>query len=708
MPSISTDPARWLARCRENARALGHRRLLIIEGESEAAGTRAAQLWQAADDERCLWVGTGAPDPDRQTDGTRARLWLGQELDLLVWNIHDGLHPDGFAALSGTVVAGGLLVVVAPALGRWGEFADPDYDRAGLHHLPYHHFLARLSRCFATAPQVLRMTADADWPAIAAAQAGAAWQRPEPGLPTPEQAGLIDAVRRVVTGHRRRPLVISADRGRGKSAALGMAAAALIAEGRERILVTAPHRESAETLFRHAREAGLDEGPALGFVPPDVLLREAPPCDLLIVDEAAAIPPALLSRMLARYARIVFATTLHGYEGTGRGFLLRFAATLDREAPRWRRMTPRHPVRWAPDDPLEALINEAFLLDAEAGQPPRTADIEYLPWPGELRAADEERLRQAYGLLVEAHYRTTPGDLRPLLDDPDLHCWLALADGVVVGVVTVMAEGALDPALGEVVFRGERRLRGHLLAQSLANHGGDPEAPSRRYGRIVRIAVHPDRRRQGIARRLVELAGAAGQTKDWDVLGTSFSLEPGILAFWRHCGLEVLRLGLQHQTSTGAHSIMLGRGLTDAGRDLVTRHGRRFAQYWPQLLTTVFATLGPELVWQLSADLPPPAGIDVDDRREIRGFVDGYRLLDLSLWPLRKLTLWALTRPGAVDGPGAEPWTPDDITLWVAVVLQQQGWEPLREAGLIRGRRDGEQRLRILAGRLLSAAGDSR
>jgi len=422
-------------------------------------------------------------------------------------------------------------------------------------------------------------------------------------------------------------------------------------------------------------------------VPPDVLLRESPPCGLLIVDEAAAIPPALLTRMLVRYARIVFATTLHGYEGTGRGFLLRFGTTLDREAPRWRRMTPQRPVRWAPDDPLEALINEVFLLDAEAGRPPETAGLEYLHWPAKVRAADESRLRQAYGLLVEAHYRTTPGDLRPLLDDPDLHCWLALADGVVVGVITVVAEGALDPALGEVVFRGERRLRGHLLAQSLANHGGDPEAPTRRYGRIVRIAVHPERRRQGIARHLVHLAAAAGRELDWDVLGTSFSLEPGILAFWRHCGLDLLRLGLQHQTSTGAHSVMLGQGLTDAGRALVARHGRRFAQYWPQLLTTVFAALEAELVWQLSADLPPPAGIDDDDRREIHAFVDGYRLLELSLWPLRRLTLWALARPGAVDGPGAEPWDGADKALWVAVVLQQQGWE----------------RLRSLAGRLLAA-----
>jgi tRNA(Met) cytidine acetyltransferase len=181
----------------------------------------------------------------------------------------------------------------------------------------------------------------------------------------------IEAVEHVATGHRRRPLVLTSDRGRGKSAALGIGAAHLMRRGIERIIVTAPRPDSAEQLFRHASRLlpgarsgryslSTDEA-HLVFVAPDELVQTHPPADLLLVDEAAAIPTPMLERMLAQYSRIVFSTTVHGYEGTGRGFAVRFQQVLDHQTPGWRALRLHQPIRWAAQDPLERFVFRALL-----------------------------------------------------------------------------------------------------------------------------------------------------------------------------------------------------------------------------------------------------------------------------------------------------------------------------------------------------------
>lgn len=48
----------------------------------------------------------------------------------------------------------------------------------------------------------------------------------------------------------------------------------------------------------------------------------------LIVDEAAAIPGPLLRQLVTRFPRTLLTTTVQGYEGTGRGFLLKFCASF--------------------------------------------------------------------------------------------------------------------------------------------------------------------------------------------------------------------------------------------------------------------------------------------------------------------------------------------------------------------------------------------
>jgi len=237
---------------------------------------------------------------------------------------------------------------------------------------------------------------------------------------------------------------------------------------------------------------------AVHFRAPDELLRNPPDLDLLLVDEAATLPVPMLAALVARWPRMALATTVHGYEGTGRGFDLRFRAILDRDHPGWQQVELTTPIRWAPDDPLEALMNRLLCLDADLPEPVAgDREAVYEPIDRERLLADEVLLSGIMGLLVSAHYQTSPDDLRQLMDDPDTELHVLMVDGQPAAVAWVLHEGRLDEALAREVWLGRRRPRGCLMAQFLAFQGvtrtrlacitpGLPESPS--IPRIVAVA----------------------------------------------------------------------------------------------------------------------------------------------------------------------------------------------------------------------------
>ena len=81
--------------------------------------------------------------------------------------------------------------------------------------------------------------------------------KPQPLYPMPcvtaEQHNAVEAIIKVVTGHRNRPLVLTADRGRGKSSALAIASAKLLSERKNnpyKIIVTAPVIAALSVFFK--------------------------------------------------------------------------------------------------------------------------------------------------------------------------------------------------------------------------------------------------------------------------------------------------------------------------------------------------------------------------------------------------------------------------------------------------------------------------
>ena len=89
---------------------------------------------------------------------------------------------------------------------------------------------------------------------------------------------------------------------------LGLAAAQLLQRPGYRILLSAPSRKAADQVFVQLHRllpAAIEQGETivwnssqLAFYSPDALLEQRPEADLLLIDEAAAIPTPLLQDLL--------------------------------------------------------------------------------------------------------------------------------------------------------------------------------------------------------------------------------------------------------------------------------------------------------------------------------------------------------------------------------------------------------------------------
>jgi len=664
------------------ARRHGQRRALVLAGTRDWGRQAACVLLERLAPSAVHWFSDSAPPGASASQGSAALALLGCELDALVFDAWSGFDPDAFGALTGTLRGGGLLLLLTPAFERWPQFPDPQNRRITV--APYSaeqlsgRFLQRLVRALEADPDVLlceagrpvRLPVDAVLPAAQCPEAVATPCR------TPDQQRAVEAVVRVVTGHRRRPVVLISDRGRGKSAAFGIAAARLIEAGRKQILVTGPRRRAAQAVLDHAKSLlPKERHQAIAFRAPDELLRDSPPADLLLVDEAAAIPAPLLEGLLKHYSRVAFATTVHGYEGTGRGFAVRFNQSLDRYSNSWKQLTLAAPIRWADDDPLERLVFRMLLLDANAapdaalqGADADSGTIERLDRDQLL--ADEVRLSELFGLLVLAHYRTRPLDLRHLLDGPNLSIYVLCLGQHVAATALVAEEGGFDAATAQAIAAGRSRPHGHLLPETLAAHQGLTEAPGLRAARIMRIAVHPAVRRRGLGLKLVKHITRKVAAAGYDYIGSSFGASADLMKFWARLGWIPARLSIQAGASSGYHSVVMLLPLSARGERLVSHARERFFAHFPHQLSDSLQNLEPQLVCSVMRNGAQSVRLSAADWRDVEAFALQQRLPEVAIGALWRLCCLALEEGAALSALGAE-----EKALLVARVLQKRSWQ---------------------------------
>lgn len=628
MPGIEST-CQFIRQLRQSQTGSAWRQLVVISGEQGWAEQLLSHSELSGEQ---LWIGDSTvglmpPESTKAISGKQAHQVLGQERDLVVFDCWSGFNPNAFGQVSGIVIAGGILILVTPPLEQWPDFIDPEY--LSIATLPYHssdvgrRFIRHLRTCILDDQYLTLIEQGKPLPMLPVLANCSEIDDPVEPFRSMDQQALVKCVLAEFEKDRSRAIVMTADRGRGKTASLGIIASELLLQGHRNIVVTAPSRAAVQPLFQLAQRlleeqeysceirAGVIEC-AVGrirFILSDQLLQEQPQADLLLVDEAAAIPAPVLKQMLRHYPGALFSSTIHGYEGTGQGFAVRFRKGLDQLSPDWISLKLSQPIRWAEGDPLEQFTYKALLLDAEFSCTDKmdSSAIHYRRIDRDQLLADSILLGELFGLLILAHYRTTPGDLRILLDSPNLQVWggfLTTQTGSEVLVTTALLaeEGNIEPSLAVAIEAGKRRPKGHLIPQTLLAHSGLSSAGQSCGLRVMRIAVAPGLQRQGIGLAMLCSIEQQMRKDGYDWIGTSYGLTVELLRFWQQAGLSIARIGHTRDKVSGTHAAVMLKGFSDAGLQLQDRASEHWRGHRERQLSSGLSDLETALIEQLSSD----------------------------------------------------------------------------------------------------------
>lgn len=577
---------------------------------------------------------------------SKAKNLLGQEFDWILYDGRSTLNLDALAIAVGTLRAGGELVLwldenqqIDLESLRWSGVEQgietPNFKTYFDNLLEkYRRDTVRVSDKF-----VANTSTDTATMSLRA---------------TTEQSQIITKILK----QQSELYIITAKRGRGKSALAGM----LINRLASRCYVTAPNKSAVKTLQDFAALP-------LNFIAPDELvgqIKQEPESfreDWLFIDEAAMLPLPFLFQLISTFKHIVITTTVHSYEGTGRGFLLKFLAKIDRS---FQHFELTKPLRWAEGDKLEQFIDELLLLEAED----RLAQPEFNSQSavGFRQVSQSDivtRIQDFYGLLTLAHYRTSPLDLRRLFDAVKQQFYVAEMENALLGGVWLVEEGGFsDLPLIEQICRGQRRPKGNLVAQSLAFYYYFPQACELTSLRISRIAVQPYWQHHGLGQKLIAqvLANA-----DVDFLSVSFGYTDKLMTFWQKCGFVLVQIGEHCEASSGCYSAIALRGMSVRGKQFVQQVRTQFERD--------FALTAHPLISQL-ASIKTDWTLNAQDIVILRNFAKFHRTFTSSLAAIRRL----VAQSHAVDCPlladycmnlTIEPFKVGGKRAWLAACRQE-------------------------------------
>ena len=538
---------------------------------------------------------------------SKATNLLGQEFEHILFDGRNGIHLEALAIAAGTLKMGGTLCLV---LSDWENLSlqlDQDSLRwnGNQSAIATPNFIYHFKQCIERYHfPILREESAVEFSPIF-------YSNENHKHATLAQQQIIESILQA----EQDIYFLTAKRGRGKSALLGMLANQIQVP----VYLTAPNESAVHSVIEFSERE-------IEFIAPDELsirLQNEPEFSQsawLLVDEAAMIPLPLLQEYSQYFQHIVFSTTIHSYEGTGRGFELKFKRKIHRT---FQHFELKQPLRWQENDPLEHFIDDLLLLNAEDA-------FQQFPFqphlPYQIREVQKpHHIAEFYGLMTLAHYRTSPLDLRRLLDGKNQRFYFAEYQQNLLGAIWALEEGNMtDDELIIQIQQGKRRPKGNLVPQALCFHENLSYACKLRSLRISRIAVQPNWQKQGIGQNLMKFM----ENSEVDFLSVSFGYTDELAKFWQKCGFVLVHLGEHQEASSGCYSAIALKGLSKEGLALVDTAHKQFQRNIPLSFHPFAINLE-----QNQLDLQ----LDEFDWVSLKNFANFHRTLFSSLPAIRRL-----------------------------------------------------------------------
>ncbi|KAL0234112.1 hypothetical protein PCE1_001150 [Barthelona sp. PCE] len=501
----------------------------------------------------------------------------------------------------------------------------------------------------------------------------------------------------------RRTAVITAGRGRGKSAALGLATSLALHREYSVVNVTAPSLTNLITFFefvkvglerlgyletthfdvvyeRSAMEVGisgieqersLEASEALiksivlrkehhrsiltYITPQEISLQKT--SDLLVIDEAAAIPLDTVRSMFEGNMGMVFmSSTVVGYEGTGRSLSLKLVEKMKnpkRRSPFFGRplmtIEMKDPIRYGTNDAVERWLHSVLCLDTTNGKekpeslPNAESCLLYEINRDTLfsgKKSAEAFLKKCWNILVSSHYRNSPNDLQLLSDSPTQRLFALMAPmqpGVaelptIICVIQVSIEGRIQQKdVHNRLAHGEQAA-GDMIPWMISSQFTAYDFPELLGARVIRIATHPNYQGKGYGSRALSLYQEFYNRQLMDEgkiaafseavekrrskkkllplllpcdsiepmrlhwLGVSYGLTQHLLKFWKKHGYEPFYVSQKLSVTTGEFSCMMIRPVDDSQPEWFTRFTADFRCRFKRLLGYSFRSINPQIV----------------------------------------------------------------------------------------------------------------